>query len=114
MLKEVMLGAGGIMLAAAIFASSMAPSGNSAAPAAVPGAAAPVAAPAAPSPVATQPTSPVFQDDSGDMQFGAPMIAAAPIETGDAAPISPAPEGSESTAGRQFTTKPGGPYPIPR
>lgn len=118
MLKEVMLGAGGVMLAAAIFASSVVPSVDPAAAGIAPAPVAVQAVPAAPPQPAPQvvpsPPPPVLQDDSGDVQFGAPMIETTPVESGDSAPIAPDPEGEESPAGRQFNSKPGRPYPIPR
>lgn len=117
MLKEVMLGSGGIMLAAAIFASSVAPEIEPAAgaPAIAPEVAtSPAVAPpikaAAPRPVQ------VFGDTSGDMSFGAPMIETTPVESGmgEDGPISAAPESAEASGGRQFYSIPGRPNPIPR
>lgn len=102
------------MLAAAIFASSVAP-GTSPAP----------VAPAAPPPVvvapppAAQVTPPppaqVFPEDSGDVDFGAPMIETAPVDTGvsDAAAVPAAPGSAEEAGGRQFNARPGRSYPTP-
>lgn len=117
MLKEVMLGSGGIMLAAAIFASSVAPNVNPAATApavAPPVATAPVVAPvqqaAAPRPAQ------VFPEDSGDLNFGQPMIETTPVESGagPADAVSAAPDTAEEGGGRQFSAKPGRSYPLPR
>lgn len=116
MLKEVMLGSGGIMLAAAIFASSFSPGANpvpTAPEVAPPVAIAPVVAP----PQTTTPRpAPIFPEDSGDMTFGAPMIETTPVEsgTGEDAPMSAAPDTAEATGGRQFNAKPGRVYPVPR
>lgn len=119
MLKEVMLGSGGIMLAAAIFASSVT-TGTGPVPAA-PAQPAPVAAPvAAPPPQAPLASAPrpatVFPEDTGDVDFGAPMIEAVPVETGLADPAvnTAAPDSAEAAGGRQFNAQPGRAYPIPR
>lgn len=102
MLKQVMLGSGGILLAAVIFAASITPG---------PPAAAPAPAVAQPSPVvvaATQTDAPppaaVFPDDSGDVTFGAPMIAATPVDSGsgdgsaEPAPLDATPDSAAETA----------------
>jgi len=115
MLKEVMLGSGGIMLAAAIFASSVT-TGTGPVPAA-PVQPAPVAAPPPPAAVASAPRpATVFPEDTGDVDFGAPMIEAVPVETGLADPAvnTAAPDSAEAAGGRQFNAKPGRAYPIPR
>lgn len=115
MLKEVMLGSGGIMLAAAIFASSVT-TGTGPVPAA-PAQPAPVAAPPPPAPVASAPRpATVFPEDTGDVDFGAPMIEAVPVETGLADPAvnTAAPDSAEAAGGRQFNAQPGRAYPIPR
>ncbi|WP_430386630.1 hypothetical protein [Blastomonas fulva] len=115
MLKEVMLGSGGIMLAAAIFASSMTP-GTMPAPAAPQQPAQVVAAPP-PAPVAAAPRpAAVFPEDTGDIDFGAPMIEAVPVETGLADPAvnTAAPDSAEAAGGRQFYARPGSPNPVPR
>lgn len=108
------MGSGGILLAAAMVASSVSPPTN-------PAPAAPVAAVAAavPPPVqqaAPAPSPAVFADDSGDMQFGAPMIEAAPVESefGDGTAVTSDPDSAEAAGGRQFNAKPGRPYPTPR
>ncbi|MFN3475114.1 MAG: hypothetical protein ACK4ZW_13820 [Blastomonas sp.] len=114
MLKEVMLGSGGIMLAAAIFASSM-----------TPGAGPTTQAPAEPVPVAPPPaarmaaapaTTQIFPEDPAQADFGAPMIEAVPVESGLADPAlsTAAPESAEGQGGRQFYARPGRPYPVPR
>lgn len=116
MLKEVMLGSGGIMLAAAIFASSVT-TGTGPVPAAPAPVATPVAAPPPPAPVASAPRpATVFPEDTGDVDFGAPMIEAVPVETGLADPAvnTAAPDSAEAAGGRQFNAKPGRAYPIPR
>jgi len=114
MLKQVMLGAGGIMLAALIFASSVTPNPDLAATDA-PVAAPPVSAPPPVMPPPRQPRpAPVFAEDSGDETFGAPMIEAVPVDSGDVAAISPDPDNGEDTGGQQYTAKPGRSYPIPR
>lgn len=117
MLKEVMLGSGGIMLAAAIFASSVAPSVNPAPTApevAPPVVTAPVVAP--PQPVAAPQRAQIFPEETGDVQFGAPMIQTAPVESGqgDTAALSAAPDTADAAGGRQFNSKPGRAYPIPK
>jgi len=112
MLKEVMLGSGGIMLAAAIFASSVTTGTGP-----VPAAPAPVAAPPPPAAVASAPRpAAVFPEDTGDVDFGAPMIEAVPVETGLADPAvnTAVPDSAEAGGGRQFNAKPGRAYPIPR
>lgn len=116
MLKEVMLGSGGIMLAAAIFASSVT-TGTGPVPAAPAPATKPVAAPPPPAAVASAPRpAAVFPEDTGDVDFGAPMIEAVPVETGLADPAvnTAAPDSAEAAGGRQFNAQPGRAYPIPR
>lgn len=112
MLKEVMLGAGGIMLAAAIFASSVGPAAQPAAPV---GTVTPViAAPPQATTAATSPSpAPDFADDSGDSQFGAPMIESTPVDSVDPAPLPADAEAINEAGGRQFYARPGRPYPIP-
>ncbi|MDM7955336.1 hypothetical protein [Blastomonas sp.] len=115
MLKEVMLGSGGIMLAAVIFASSMTP--GTAPVADVPAEPVAAVAPAPPARVLTAPRpAPIFPEESGDLTFGAPMIEAVPVESGTADPeLSTAIPGSaEAQGGRQFYARPGRPYPTPR
>jgi hypothetical protein len=114
MLKEVMLGSGGIMLAAAIFASSVTPGG---APVTEAPTGAEAAAPPPPARGATPPKrAQIFPEQSGDVDFGAPMIEAVPIESGLADPAlgAAAPDSAEAQGGRQFYAKPGRPYPVPR
>jgi hypothetical protein len=113
MLKEVMIGSGGILLAAAMVASSVAPGPDTAAPMA----AQPVVV--VPPPVqqaAPSPAQPVFADESGDMEFGAPMIEAVPVEdaASDPTTLTADPDTAEASGGRQFYAQPGRPYPIPR
>lgn len=115
MLKQVMLGAGGILLAAAIFASSVTPStvpgAPSSAPAVTPGAT-PTAQPQPSAP--SQPTA-VFAEESGDTVFGAPMVSTAPMSTSSAEPppIITDPDSAIANGGKQFTAKPGRIYPTP-
>ncbi|GGB51373.1 hypothetical protein GCM10010833_02610 [Blastomonas aquatica] len=124
MLKEVMLGSGGIMLAAAMFASSFSPrkAPASEGPSAqAPVDSAPVAATPAPAlRMAGGPPVSIFPEGSGDVDFGAPMIEAAPVESGQgvsgaitAAPDT-APDTAEASGGRQFYARPDQPNPIPR
>lgn len=103
------------MLAAAIFASSVTPStdpaeGAPAGPVAI--ATPPPAAPVAAAPQRTQ----IFPDQTGNLDFGAPMIETTPAESGMADPaLSTAPAGSaEAAGGRQFYATPGRPFPVPR
>lgn len=108
------------MLAAAIFASSFSPGATppSDAPAAqAPVHAAPVAAAPAPAPqMAKRPPVSIFPEGSGDVEFGAPMIEAAPVGSGEgiSGAITAAPDTAEASGGRQFLAKPGRTYPIPR
>ena len=79
--------------------------------------AAPVAAPPPPAAVASAPRpAAVFPEDTGDVDFGAPMIEAVPVETGLADPAvnTAVPDSAEAGGGRQFNAKPGRAYPIPR
>lgn len=117
MLKEVMIGSGGILLAAAMVASSVSPGPAAAPEAAVPMAAQPVVV--VPPPVqqaAPSPAQSVFADESGDMDFGAPMIEAVPVEdtASDPTTLTADPDSAEASGGRQFYAQPGRPYPIPR
>lgn len=115
MLKEVMLGSGGIMLAAAIFASSMTPgAGPTTQPPAEPVTVAPP--PPATRLAAAPATTQIFPEDAAQADFGAPMIEAVPVESGLADPplSTAAPESAEAQGGRQFYSRPGQPYPIPR
>ncbi len=115
MLKEVMLGSGGIMLAAAIFTSSLTP-GASPAPVAPEAPAPQIATPPPAVQVASPRPAQIFPDETDNLDFGAPMIETAPIDAGaDApAPVSADPYGAEASGGRQFNPKPGEAYPIPR
>lgn len=115
MLKQVMMGAGGILLAAAIFASSITPGPVQPDGSAVPAPAAPlVVQPAAPVVSSSQPRS-VFEEESGDTQFGAPMILTEPQAEVNAEP-EPMPSGAQNgpiNGGRPFVPRPGMPHPLP-
>ncbi len=112
------MGAGGIMLAAAMFAGSVTPdprlaqAGHEEAGNLPPQTAAPAPVPQS-SPVVRP--APVVFPDSGDEVFGAPMIETTPAEVVDTAGIAPLPNGEQSESnGRQFNAQPGRSYPIPR
>ncbi|ESZ86756.1 MAG: hypothetical protein Q27BB25_12745 [Blastomonas sp. CACIA14H2] len=117
MLKEVMLGSGGIMLAAAIFASSV---NTGPVPAGAPGAA-PVAAPPVvtppPSEAVVTPPPPPLPEDTGDVQFGAPMISTKPVAevVAEPQPIVTDPDSAVANGGRQYNAHdtPHN-YPIPK
>ncbi|PXW73418.1 hypothetical protein C7451_110145 [Blastomonas natatoria] len=91
MLKQVMLGSGGIMLAAAIFASSVDTGSAPAEDPAQPGA--PLIAPAPPtmsapgSPVPDVPPPPFVDQPTGDSHFGSPMLSAQPVDEATAEPL---------------------------
>ncbi len=117
MLKQVMWGAGGILLAAAIFASSVTPSTVPGAPSNAPVVPpSPGAAPTVQQPPSapSQPTA-VFAEESGDTVFGAPMVSTAPMATSstEAPPVVSDPDSAIGNGGRQFNARPGRPYPIP-
>ena len=117
MLKEVMLGSGGIMLAAAIFASSVniGPAPADAAGAAPASAPPVVTAPPAP-PVAAPSPAPI-PEETGDTQFGAPMISTQPVAEAVAAPqpIITDPDSAVANGGRQYQAKDTPHhYPIPK
>jgi hypothetical protein len=119
MLKEVMLGSGGILLAAAIVASSMPP--TTPAPEMVPAVHAPAvpvaqAAPPPPPPPPPVQAEPDMADGTGDKKFGAPMIDTTPVEKRLAdAPSAPGDTGdTEPSADQQFNAVPGSSYPVPR
>ena len=116
MLKEVMMGSGGILLAAAVVASSVSPGTPRAPDTAPPVPAQQIVAAPPTQQAAPSPPQPVFADDSGDMQFGAPMIEAAPVEDsfGEAVASTADPDSAEAAGGRQFYAQPGRPNPIPR
>ncbi len=119
MLKQVMLGSGGILLAAAIFASSV---NTGPAPVGAPVAAHDPAA-AAPPVVTTVPPQPVVAppppqpEESGDTQFGAPMISTRPVaeHVAEPAPIVTDPDSAVANGGRQYNARntPHN-FPIPR
>lgn len=112
MLKKVMLGAGGVMLAAAIFASSVGPAVQPSVPE---GTIPPIAA--APQQnsdsVASPPPVPDFAGDSGDTQFGAPMIESTPADLVDPAPLPADAEAMNEDGDHQFYARPGDPSSIP-
>lgn len=120
MLKQVMWGAGGILLAAAIFASSVTPSAVPGSPSDAPvvtPVATPGAAPTVQPQVATSPKpTPVFEAESGDTVFGAPMVSTAPMASTrtEPPPTVTDPDSALANGGRQFNAKPGRPYPIPK
>ncbi len=116
-----MLGSGGILLAAAIFASSIntgpVPAGAPAAPAAAPAGAPPVVMPV-PAQRVTAPPPPAAEDDeTGDTQFGAPMVSTKPMaeSVAEPAPIVTDPDSAVGNGGRQYQAK-NTPhhYPIPK
>lgn len=117
MLKQVMLGSGGIMLAAAIFASSYntgpAPAGT---PVAAPVSATPVVAPAPSQPHVAPSAPPLPAEDTGDTQFGAPMISTKPVAeaVAEPLPIFTDPDSAVANGGRQYNARPGHSYPIPK
>lgn len=115
MLKEVMLGSGGIMLAAAIFASSVTPGTGPVAQAPAEPVAVVTAAPPASKVTAPRPAQ-IFAEDSANLDFGAPMTETTPMESGlaDPAATTAAPDSAEAAGGRQFYSIPGRPNPIPR
>ena len=90
MLKQVMLGSGGIMLAAAIFASSVNTGSRPAEPAAE--ALSPPTVAEAPTTTISDGTAhtvqppPFIDQPTGDSQFGAPMVSAQPVGDGVAPP----------------------------
>lgn len=119
MLKEVMLGSGGILLAAAIFASSVnvgpTPAGAPAAP--VPPVVTPPPVSVSKPQIVTSPPVPI-EDDSGDTQFGAPMITTTPVAEAspEAEPIVTDPDSAVGNGGRQYRAKGNVPhnFPIPK
>lgn len=120
MLKEVLLGSGGILLAAAIFASSVTTGpvqvGAPVAPGEAPAAAPPVVAPVPPQPFIAPPP-PLPTEESGDTEFGAPMVSSRPVaeQAAEPAPIVTDPDSALANGGRQFNARntPHN-YPIPK
>lgn len=118
MLKQVMLGSGGILLAAAIFASSFnagrAPAG---APGTAPVTAPPVVTPPPPTAQVVTPPPPPPAEETGDTQFGAPMISTKPVSeiAAEPQPIVTDPDSALGNGGRQFHAR-GTPhnFPIPK
>ena len=117
MLKEVMLGSGGIMLAAAIFASSVnigqtpADTAGSA-----PDNAPPVVTPP-PAELVVVPPPAAMPEENGDTQFGAPMISTTPVaaEVAEPQPIITDPDSAVANGGRQYKAKDTPHhYPIPK
>ena len=114
-----MLGSGGIMLAAAIFASSVntgpVPAGAPVAPAAASETVPPVVTAPPPQMVVTRPAPPP-EEETGDTQFGAPMISTKPIAEAVAEPAPPVtdPDSALANGGRQYNARPGRNYPIPK
>lgn len=117
MLKQVLWGAGGILLAAAIFASSVTP-GTAPGDASSAPVAAPVVTPSSqpPQPSTSAQSTSVFEAESGDTVFGAPMVSTAPMSTTSAEPppIFTDPDSAVANGGKQINAKPGRPYPTPR
>jgi len=118
-LKQVMLGSGGILLAAAIFASSFnlgpAPAG---APVSAPVAAPPVVTPPPPAAQVVTPPAPQPAEDTGDTQFGAPMISTKPVAEAspEPEPIVTDPDSAVGNGGRQYRARGNQPhnFPIPK
>lgn len=110
MLKQVMLGSGGILLAAAIFASSV-NTGPVPAGAPVPSAEGPQAAPpvvtAATPPTVTAPPPPPPAEENDDTQFGAPMVSTKPVAelAAEPAPMVTDPDSALGNGGRQYNAR---------
>ncbi|WP_040370824.1 hypothetical protein [Blastomonas sp. AAP53] len=115
MLKQVMMGAGGILLAAAIFASSITPGTVQADGATTPSPSTPPVVQAVPPVVSSSQPRSVFGEETGDIQFGAPMIPAEPqreVST-DPDPGPSVDQNGPANGRRTFAPRPGMPYPQP-
>lgn len=109
MLKQVMLGSGGILLAAAIFASSVT-TGPVPVGAPIPASEAPSATPPLVTPVPPQPAiapPPPAPEETGDTQFGAPMVSNKPVaeHAAEPAPIVTDPDSALANGGRQYNAR---------
>lgn len=110
MLKQVMLGSGGILLAAAIFASSVntgpVPVGAPVPPAEGAQAAPPVVTAVTP-PTVTAPPPPPPAEENGDTQFGAPMVSTKPVTELAAEPVQIVtdPDSALGNGGRQYNAR---------
>lgn len=86
MLKEAMLGVGAIMLAAATFVSSVTPGAATGGALRAQTAAWSVPPYQPTQPVVSSRPDPVFETESGDTRFGAPMVSTKPLSTISAVP----------------------------